>query len=703
MKHSSHFVCIMLILMLFGVGMECYGQILSDVADWSDLSDASDSTKTHDLEEVIVTTNHKGKESRATAPLQILTGEALEGLNAIQVADAVKHFSGVMVKDYGGIGGLKTVSVRSLGASHTAVSYDGIAISDAQNGQIDISRFSLDNVDMVSLSNGQSDQIFQPARQYASAAVLNITTLAPRFKKSAVNGKVQIKGGSFGLINPTLYIAGKLNKHLSITASGEWMSAHGRYPYVMQYGNTPSPPAGTPPIIGGEYKGDSTSIEMRENTDVKNLRTEMALYGSDSVQSGYVKGYYYQSERGLPGATIFYNTLNFSSQRIWDRSAFIQGHYERNFDNIVALQLNAKYNYSFTHYLDPMYLGSEGKDESKYTQNEYYLSGAVLYRPLSCLSFNLSQDAIINTLSANLVDFATPTRYLSLTAIAGKYVNNWVTATASVLLTAVKDKVENGNAAEQRFKASPYASVAFKPIESEDFRIRVFYKNIFRLPTFNDLYYGKVGNRDLLPETTHQYNIGITYQRTITKYIPLLSVACDVYHNDVRNKIVAYPTKNIYTWTMLNYGRVSITGLDFTGDLEVTPCEELTITLGATYTYNRALNVTNPTDRDYRHQIPYTPRISGSGKAGIKTPWFSLNYSLVWSGHRYAVNQNYKENRVEGYFDHSLSASHEFDIKNEHKIGVNIECLNLTNVNYCVVRYFPMPGRSWRGTLYWKF
>ena len=682
MKHHSHFTCIILTFMLLSVSKICCGQTSSDTPN---LSNVSDTTALNDnLEEVVVVSNHKGKETRATSPLQILTGEALEGLNAIQVADAVKHFSGVMVKDYGGIGGLKTVSMRSLGASHTAVSYDGIAVSDAQNGQIDISRFSLDNVDMVSLSNGQSDQIFQPARQYASAAVLNITTMAPRFEKNAVNGKVQMKGGSFGLINPTLYIAGRLNKYLSMTASGEWMSAHGRYPYVMNY-------------------GDSTSIEMRENTDVKNLRTEMALYGSDSVQSGHMKGYYYQSERGLPGATIFYNTLNFSSQRIWDRSAFVQGHYERNFNNIVALQLNAKYNYSFTHYLDPMYLGSEGKDESRYTQNEYYVSGAVLYRPLSCLSFDLSQDAIINTLSADLVDFATPTRYLSLTAIAGKYVNNWMTATASVLLTTVKDKVENGNTAEQRFKASPYASVAFKPIANEDFRIRMFYKNIYRLPTFNDLYYGKVGNRNLLPETTNQYNIGITYQRSITKYVPLLSVACDVYHNDVRNKIVAYPTKNIYTWTMLNYGRVSITGLDFTGDLEVAPCDELTITLGATYTYNRALNVTNPADRDYRHQIPYTPRISGSGKAGIKTPWFSLNYSLVWSGHRYAVNQNYKENRVEGYFDHSLSASHEFDIKNEHKIGVNIECLNLTNVNYCVVRYFPMPGRSWRGTLYWKF
>ena len=675
-----HIACVLILYMSSIVAFAQDGKIR--------IIEEKDTSTVHSLNEVVVTTSTSTKETRATAPLQILSGEALEGLNAIQVADAVKHFSGVMVKDYGGIGGLKTVSVRSLGASHTAVSYDGIAVSDAQNGQIDISRFSLDNIDMLSLSNGQSDQIFQPARQYASAAVLNITTMAPRFDNRPVNGKVMMKSGSFGLINPSLHIAGKLNEYLSMTASGEWMSAHGRYPYLMHYGT---------------QANDSTSIEIRQNTDVQNLRAEAALYGSDSVQNGYLKGYYYQSERGLPGATIFYNTQNFSSQRIWDRSAFLQGHYERNFANIVSLQLNAKYNYSFTHYLDPMYLGSEGKDENRYSQNEYYLSGAVIYRPISGLSFNLSQDGIINTLSADLNNFTSPTRYTSLTAVAGKYVNNWVMATASVLMTATKDVMADHSKGLQRFKASPYASLSFKPFSTTDFRIRLFYKNIFRLPTFNDLYYGKVGNRDLLPETTNQYNIGLTFQRSITEYIPMLALSCDIYHNDVRNKIVAYPTKNIYTWTMLNYGRVSITGLDFTGDIEIAPCKEVQITLGATYTYNRALNVTDPADRDYRHQIPYTPRISGSGKAGIKTPWFTLNYSLVWSGHRYAVNQNYAENRVEGYFDHSLSASHEFSLRHDHKLGINLECLNLTNINYCVVRYFPMPGRSWRGTIYWKF
>ena len=126
---------------------------------------------------------YQTREVRSTAPLQLFSKEALKNLHALQVSDAVKHFAGVTVKDYGGIGGLKTVSIRSLGAQHTAVGYDGIAITDCQTGQIDIGRFSLDNVDQLSLSNGQSDNIFQPARFFASAGILDIQTLTPRFEK----------------------------------------------------------------------------------------------------------------------------------------------------------------------------------------------------------------------------------------------------------------------------------------------------------------------------------------------------------------------------------------------------------------------------------------------------------------------------------------------------------------------------------------
>ena len=113
---------------------------------------------------------------RAAAPMQALQRQELERMGVNAVSDAVKHISGVQVKDYGGIGGLKTISVRSLGAQHTAVMYDGVAVSDCQTGQVDLSRYAIDNVENLTLTIGQSDNIFQSAKQIASAGVLIIIT-----------------------------------------------------------------------------------------------------------------------------------------------------------------------------------------------------------------------------------------------------------------------------------------------------------------------------------------------------------------------------------------------------------------------------------------------------------------------------------------------------------------------------------------------
>ena len=59
-------------------------------------------------------------------PAQTLSGEQLQRLNAHSVADAIRYFSGVQIKDYGGIGGLKTINVRGMGTQHVGVFYDGI-------------------------------------------------------------------------------------------------------------------------------------------------------------------------------------------------------------------------------------------------------------------------------------------------------------------------------------------------------------------------------------------------------------------------------------------------------------------------------------------------------------------------------------------------------------------------------------------------
>lgn len=241
-----------------------------------------------ELPEIVIVEKTLDRELRSTAPMQVLTSKTIANLNALQLSDAVKFLSGVTVKDYGGIGGLKTISVRSLGAAHTGINYNGIQISDTQTGQIDIGRFSLDNIDNITLVSGQSDQIFMPARAFASASALNITSFAPKFdRNNKTNGKASLKGGSFGLVNPAFNINNEISDKLSATLSGEWMSAHGRYPYSLHY---------------GEAGVDSSSVGKRENSDVNNLRLEGALYGTFSPSTdANLRLYYYQSKSRIAG------------------------------------------------------------------------------------------------------------------------------------------------------------------------------------------------------------------------------------------------------------------------------------------------------------------------------------------------------------------------------------------------------------------
>ena len=117
------------------------------------------------LKEVTIYSNRMQKKM---SPVQILSGKELEKLNVYSVADALRYFSGVQIKDYGGIGGLKTVNIRSMGSHHVGVFYDGIELGNAQNGVVDLGRFSLDNMEVISLYNGQKSAIFQPAKDYSS-------------------------------------------------------------------------------------------------------------------------------------------------------------------------------------------------------------------------------------------------------------------------------------------------------------------------------------------------------------------------------------------------------------------------------------------------------------------------------------------------------------------------------------------------------
>ena len=189
------------------------------------------------VDEVIISSRYNHKE---VIPSQTLNGEQLEKLNAHSVADALRYFSGIQLKDYGGVGGIKTVNIRSMGTNHLGISYDGVELGNAQNGQIDLGQFSLDNVEEITLFNGQKSAILQPASDFGHAGAIYIRTRAPRFSDGkGYNLKFKARYGSSDMFRFSTLWEQRLSSKVSSSVSAEVLTASGKYtetsgPYVQK-------------------------------------------------------------------------------------------------------------------------------------------------------------------------------------------------------------------------------------------------------------------------------------------------------------------------------------------------------------------------------------------------------------------------------------------------------------------------------------
>lgn len=640
------------------------------------------------LHELIVTTRRPW-EPTEIIPVQTLAGEELRRLSSNSVADALRYFSGVQVKDYGGVGGIKTVNIRSMGTNHTGVVYDGVALGNAQNGQIDLGQFSLDNMEALSLYNGQKSQILQPARDFGNAGTIYMRTAVPQFKgDETYHARAAVRTGSFDLINPSALVQFKLSRRVSASLSAEWLNSSGKYKFRYRRVN----PA-------GEVAYDTTAT--RQNGDINATRLEASVFGKTSHGNWMAKAYNYNSERGIPGAIV--NNVWRRGERIWDTNSFIQGHWRATYGRWTTLA-NAKYAFYRTHYVNND--DKQIKVDNLYRQREVYVSTANQYDIIpGKWEVSASYDFMFNSLDADVYDFVRPERYSNLLSAATAITLGRFKGQASALVTFVRDMLEEVQDPPTKHVFTPavYASYAFVDCKTERgsdmLSLRAFYKRSFRMPTFNDLYYADMGNSKLNPERVTQYNVGIVYDHARRhSLLSSIKFSADGYYNKVHDKIVAYPKGQQFRWTMLNLGLVDIRGVDISAAATVTPRRDMDITLRLQYTWQRAIDITNPEDNYYRDQIPYIPHHSGSAIANIAWRRWNLNYSFIYVGERYNQQENIRYNYTQPWYTSDVSLTRDFTLG---KVGLRatVEVNNLLSQDYDVIINYPMPKRNYRFTL----
>ena len=638
---------------------------------------AQDSLRTHTIEDVVVTAERSRTANVfSTIPVQSFSGDDIRLMGLQNLADAVKKFAGTSVKDYGGIGGMKTVSVRNLGAQHTAVSYDGIVVSNTQAGQIDIGRFSLDNVSLLSMAVGQSSDMLQSARHYASAAVMGISTAQPLPADKSSLLRIGLSGGSWGQINPKVRLWQRLSGSSVLSINADYMRADGTYPYTL-------------------VNGLESTRERRENSGISQWHVEGNVNTSFSDSSRLdVKAYYYRSSRGLPGSVILYN--NESNEHLWDENLFAQAIYNKRWNEQWQWVARAKYTHSWNKYEDYNIKYTNGRKEELNSQDEYYASATINWQPLRWLSMSLAEDAAFNKLRTTVNGSPNPLRFTSLTALAAKLRIGRLTAEGNMVMTYATESLTESEkyslkTPDDRKHLSPSLSLSWRILPEEALYIRALYKSTFRMPTFNDLYYLQIGNTSLRPEKAHEYGIGITWNSRRTGCLKYIAFTADGYHNNVTDKIVAFPST--YIWKMVNFGKVEIWGVDATVATEVDIARKTCAVLSASLSFQDAQDKT-PGSATYGSQLPYTAKVSGGISLILNTPWLTIGYSATGQGKRYSMAQNIREYQLPAFMEHSVSISRRFDLGNSSNINLQLSVNNITDEQYEIIKYYPMPGRS---------
>lgn len=645
----------------------------------------TDSLKSTTLEEVSISAQRTPVETRTAAPTQVVDAEKIKHLGAVQLSDALKQMAGVTLKDYGGVGGIKTVSARGLGSQFSAVTIDGIPVDNSQNGQVDLGRYLLGNSAYVSFSQGQEQGGLLSARAYAAGNTLNMETAEPSFWPGEhFKIKASTEAGSFGLFSPTLLWEQRWSKKLKSSLYVNHLRSDGDYPFT--------PYEGAPKKIRREH----SAVWM--TTVDGNLFYSIAKDNQLSAKFHHIGG-----EHELPGP-LHQHSQVLSGQGSEERQTFAQARWRIQRER-WKMQLLGKVRSSYDAFRDT----TPGTfADNDYRQREAYVSGSINRRLTSWLELDLAADGSVSglvstqqKLNSSLRDTLTDVARSNLAAVAAllsrfSIHNAQFTLRANAVYSYIADRVPGHTEGPSYQRLTPFLSLMC--LLGENTTLRAFYKESYRAPNFGELYFFQLMFKQLRPERAHQLNLGITHAGSCQLVnLSTYQLTLDAYYNRVTDKLVAYPAHSMYYWTTDNLGRVDILGIDATVNFQLSA-----VNCQLNYSYQHAVDKSDETSKFYGHQIVYTPRHSGGGSLRWESRWVNLGLTAMVVGERYSTQQNLEKWRLPAYCDLALSADRKFDLR-IGTLGLRLQVLNLLNTQYEVVRSYPMMGRNWRAAITYDF
>lgn len=589
-------------------------------------------------------------------PISLIKDSMIQLMRPQQIDELLSITPGLYIQNYGGFGGLKSLSIRGTSSSQSVMMIEGIRINSLQNGMIDLSTIPVSFLQTIEITRTGSSALYGAN---AIGGAINFRMC----KKKQSTPSISIDRSSFDTYSANTSVGFQTNDiHTSIGLNG--VSSRGNYPFLHnEFGSTTEKRR-----VNGDFQQFSSIISSTYSPS-SNFNLSALVFGT-------------YSERGVPGAVV-QGSIEFKNARLREENYFVLFSAttlissDLNNDSKVWIKKNT-FQYSDP---DATLLGANGLNvqydatdiglQSSFTQN--FNKNGTLETQIETTSNTL--------LGYSLEDGETiqPTR--KTFSVSSNYTSSVLDLLSipMVLFTGIRYDVIS----DQNDALSPLLSLQF-PF-SDLWKLRTSYSYNYRAPSFNEMYYLNFGNQNLLSERSHSTTVGFD-----ALLFSDLTLSFDLFSVHTTNLIVSVPTSPA-SWSARNIGNALSNGMEFSSSVSFFS-KKIVLTSNATFQ-----NVIDKTENSltYSLRIPYTPTMIFSSQLISTFDDFFIGATYLYSGDRYALQGNQIESLLP-YFQ-IVSSFVEYKVRLfPLLLHSRFQIDNLLNESYTVIRNFPVPGRSFR-------
>jgi outer membrane cobalamin receptor len=584
------------------------------------------------------------------SPNAVIDNKEITRSQPWQTSELLGDLPGLYIRNYGGLGGMKTVSLRGASAGQTAVMIDGVRVSSVQSGVVDLSTLPVALLQRVETARGGQSAHFGAG---AMGGVVNMA-LSPGIHD---NLSISARRGAFGEMQFTgggsLGIGGSNN-----AAFAEYTASDGDYPIDTD---------------GGEEL-------RRSNADYRNFALTLAsdIHGDDKFISGWY--FFRNTGRGLPGPVI--------RGRSEDRTARMDESQHFAIASLIMpaggdseISMKTAFRSLITNYRAPdaapdSSLGSKADFyENEISMHSHYDTkfGGAPIRFAAGFSYSTLVGDMLHKSTAGEVDRLGV--YASATAeqkfdIAGAVMNSF----AAVRFDGYSDAgtALSGSAAVSA--ELPY-----------EFAVLLNWSYNFRPPAFNEMYYLNYGTSSLSPEKSFSFDLGL--RKNFGEYI---YAQANAFMINTYDKITSVPRSPL-SWSAQNISRTRSAGLEIESGLRL--CRKK-LNISANYTLQRVEDL-RENSYTFKEQLPYVPQ----EMAAVSVDWQSRSWAaggnVEYIGHRFYLPENTAWNYLPAYNLLNIYALKTFKVF-AADATIRGEIKNILDNRYEIILNYPMPGRYFR-------